>query len=374
MRGCPVIAFPPDMFSGLVRLQTVFADNFKLCCPAILPADFNVQSCQAPSDHLSSCDALLRSPLYRVFLASFAALALVGNLSALAYRLLLRKEKNDLGYDVFVTNLCVSDFLMGVYLSVVGVADRVYMGEYFRHESDWKEGIVCKFAGFTSFLSSEVSALLVCLITLDRVLVLRFPFSTLRFRKRSAQIACAVAWLAGALLALVPLLPVTSHWQFYARTGMCVPLPVTRNNSSVYDYTFRVLIVLNFFLFFAIAAGQAAIFWSVRINSMSATDTTKKGTDLTLARRLITIAIFDFACWFPIGLMGFMTSTGVPVASDVHVTLAIFVLPLKPALNPFIYTINVIMEKRRQEKEEQRRKILLAQAKIRDATTRPAQR
>nr|KAG5696634.1 hypothetical protein BaRGS_034095 [Batillaria attramentaria] len=107
------------------------------------------------------------------------------------------------------------------------------------------------------------------------------------------------------------------------------------------------MIVLNFVLFLLIAAGQAFIYWSVRANSMLGTDTTKKSQDLTIARRLITVAMSDFLCWFPIGLLGLLASDGTPIPGEVNVAVAIFVLPVNSALNPFLYTFNMIMEKRR---------------------------
>ena len=46
--GCPLTLIPRDLLLGLDQLQTVRADNFKLCCPAMLPPDFNYARCQAP--------------------------------------------------------------------------------------------------------------------------------------------------------------------------------------------------------------------------------------------------------------------------------------------------------------------------------------
>ena len=85
-----------------------------------------------------------------------------------------------------------------------------------------------KVAGFLSLVSSEVSALMICLITLDRFIVLRFPFTQIRFRQKSALLACGLVWSIGIAIAMVPLLPMFSHWQFYSQTGICLPLPITR--------------------------------------------------------------------------------------------------------------------------------------------------
>nr|KAG5708934.1 hypothetical protein BaRGS_009343 [Batillaria attramentaria] len=255
------------------------------------------------------------------------------------------------GFNVFVTSLSLADFLMGVYLAMVGAADSVYRGKYLWSDNVWKTSAACKTAGFLSLLSSEVSALMICLITLDRFLVLRFPFSRFHFRGRSALVACGIAWAVGLILAAVPLLPVTSAWEFYSQSGICIPLPITRKSFGGRDYAFAVMIVVNLILFLLIAAGQASIYWSIRANSMSK-KTSRKSKEMVVARRLTSIVVSDFLCWFPIGVLGMMASAGTPVPSEVNVSMAIFVLPLNSALNPFLYTFNVLMERRRKAEED----------------------
>nr|KAG5688136.1 hypothetical protein BaRGS_010477 [Batillaria attramentaria] len=249
---------------------------------------------------------------------------------------------------------------MGVYLAVIGVADRLYQGNYLWKDREWKHSTACKAAGFLSLLSSEVSAFIICLITLDRFLVLRFPFSHFHFKWRSAHVACVIVWAVGLVLAAVPLLPVTSHWEFYSQTGICIPLPITRNDFAGHTYSFSVVIILNFVLFLMIAVGQVFIYWSIRTNSITASDTTKKSKDLTIARRLITIAISDFLCWFPIGLLGLLAADGVPVPGEVNVTMAIVVLPINSALNPFLYTLNMLLESRRRAHERRMTRLILS--------------
>ncbi|XP_076454829.1 G-protein coupled receptor GRL101-like [Babylonia areolata] len=253
-------------------------------------------------------------------------------------------------FDVFVINLNVADFLMGVYVTVIGVADELFRDKYLHHDSTWKTSVTCKSAGFLSLLSSEVSALTICLITLDRFIVLRFPFSTRRFERASASVASLLTWMVGWMIALFPLLPVTSHWEFYSQTGICVPLPVTRQHFKGKVYSFSVLIGLNFLLFLLVSSGQAFIYWSIQSNTLK-TNTTKVSRDMTIARRLITVVVTDFLCWFPVGLCGMLALAGVPIPGDVSVAFAIFVMPLNSAINPFMYTFNTVAEKRRKSKE-----------------------
>ena len=357
LRGCPMLEFSSDIFQGLEALQRVYADNYKLCCPDTLPIDFNINNCLASSDHLSSCENLLRSNVYRILLAGFGTLSLLGNFASFIYRIVTNAAGNS-GFGVFVTHLCVSDFLMGTYLGIIGVADRLYQGTYLWKDTEWKGSAMCQLAGFLSLLSSEVSAFIICLITLDRFLVLRFPFSQLRFHSRSAHVACVLAWCAGLVLAAVPLLPFTSHWNFYGQTGICIPLPVTNTDFAGQQYTFNVMIVLNFALFLLIAVGQIVVYWAIRSNSMSSMDTSRKSKDLTIARRLMTIVVSDFLCWFPIGVLGLLASNGVAISGEVNVMMAIIALPLNSALNPFLYTVNIMLERRRRAKEDRLKKKL----------------
>ena len=360
VRGSPLKDFPSDVLRGLDSLKVVHADNYKLCCKAMLPEDFDLNKCHAKQDLLASCEDLLKSNVYRVFLWLFSSLSIVGNVGSFVARLYLGNKGAGLGsFSIFVTNLSTADFFMGVYLAIVGVADQIYRGEYLWYGDQWKESAGCKVAGFFSLMSSEVSAFIICLITLDRFLALRFPLSSHHFSHGSALIACATVWLVGIALAIVPLLPLTSHWEFYSQTGICIPLPFTTGEHfQGNDYSFSVMIILNFVLFVLIAVGQAFIYWSVGANSISSSKKTGS-RDVTIARRLTTIVLSDFLCWFPIGLLGVLASTGTPIRDELNVAVAIFVMPFNSALNPFLYTFNVLMEKRQKAQEARLLKRLL---------------
>ncbi|KAK7103352.1 hypothetical protein V1264_018270 [Littorina saxatilis] len=352
LRGCSMSLFPQDLLHGLPRLKALYTDNYKLCCPALLPSGFNADGCFAPTNEISSCTSLLRSDLYRVFLFLFMILALLGNFLSLVIRGCLQKGKKVSGFIVFVTHLCLSDLLMGVYLAVIGVADRTFQDSYLWEDHSWRKSVTCKAAGFLALLSCEASSLIICLITLDRFLVLTLPFSRVRFHWKSAHMACTAVWLVGMGLAAVPLLPETAHWQFYSQTGICIPLPVTRATFAGHAYAQGIMIVFNFALFVLIAVGQVAIFLSVRSHSMSTDSASVSSRDMSVARRLFTVAASNFLCWFPVGVLGLLASRGTAIAGEVNVGLAIFVLPLNSVLNPFLYTFNVVMERQRGKREE----------------------
>jgi hypothetical protein len=78
--GCHIRDQSYRLLRVLDQLQLLVADDFKMCCPTLLSADFTGQ-CLAPADDISSCEALLRSDVYRSALAAFAVLAIVGKVA-----------------------------------------------------------------------------------------------------------------------------------------------------------------------------------------------------------------------------------------------------------------------------------------------------
>nr|KAG5688896.1 hypothetical protein BaRGS_009737 [Batillaria attramentaria] len=125
-------------------------------------------------------------------------------------------------------------------------------------------------------------------------------------------------------------------------------------------YSFVIMIVVNFALFVFIAAGQVSIYWSVRSNRMAPSETTRKSKDLVIARRLLVVVMSDFLCWFPVGFLGLLASEGTPIPGEVNVALAIIALPVNSALNPFLYTLNVVLERRRRAREVRKQNVALS--------------
>ena len=87
--------------------------------------------------------------------------------------------------------------------------------------------------------------------------------------------------------------------------------------------------------------------------------TQRRQQDTTIARRLFLVVFTDFCCWFPVGVMGLLAARGTPVPGEVNVWTAVFVLPLNSALNPFLYTLATMLEKRRQRNEERQIQLMM---------------
>ena len=279
--------FDEDAFRGSLGLQKLSADEYQLCCLYFSVYKESKADCTTPASELSSCDDLLKSDSFRVFLWTLSLVTVCSNLGVLGYRVFVETSSHSSGHRVLVTNLCVSDLLMGIYVTIIGVADAVYRGQYLWKQREWTHSSLCKAAGFLAMLSSEVSAFVVCLITLDRVLVVRFPLKRrLHLGTCSSLFACCGAWLLGLVIAAVPLFP--SDWQFYGQTGICLPLPITRHKFPGHRYAFFVFIIFNLLLFVLIGVGQVVVFFDLRRRTSRARK--KQNRDNDIARQTITNA------------------------------------------------------------------------------------
>lgn len=118
----------------------------------------------------------------------------------------------------------VADCLMGVYLFFLGVFDVKFRGEYNRNALIWMDSVECRTIGFLAMLSSEVSVLLLTYLTLEKFLVIVFPFIHLRPGKMQTGLVLAFIWILGFVIAAVPLLNEDLFGNYYGRNGVCFPL------------------------------------------------------------------------------------------------------------------------------------------------------
>uniref|UniRef100_A0A2C9LU80 G-protein coupled receptors family 1 profile domain-containing protein n=1 Tax=Biomphalaria glabrata TaxID=6526 RepID=A0A2C9LU80_BIOGL len=299
-----------NFFRGLTIKSELRASDYKLCCPQILNPNISADKCHAPVDVISSCKHLVGDILKRITIWTVGLITLVGNGIVLVYRIGWNREIFKKAYGLFVSGLAVSDFIMGVYLLLIASVDIQFEDIYVLEDVKWRHSVLCQFAGFLSTLSSETSTFFICLITIDRFLIITFPFGQYRFTKTLKLFSFTLVWFLGFLLALIPI--TFSEWNIYS--------------SNAFG---QILIFLNII--------------TVRksINTVTI-DGKRSREDLTIAKKLAFVALTDFMCWFPVGILGFLSLKGYRFDREVYAWIAVFVLPINSALNPIIYTIPAI--------------------------------
>lgn len=119
-----ILKFDEGLFSDVTGLSTLRTPAYKFCCvrPSYLPE----AKCSPEKDEFSSCDDLMRISALQIMVWIMGLCALFGNILAIIYRLVYDRERLKLGFGIFVTNLAAADFLMGVYMLIIAIADAVY--------------------------------------------------------------------------------------------------------------------------------------------------------------------------------------------------------------------------------------------------------
>ncbi|XP_061179591.1 G-protein coupled receptor GRL101-like [Saccostrea echinata] len=335
------------MFDGLMNIQYLQVDSYTLCCAQ--PKAVSKIQCLAPVNKISSCNDLIDTPLLSIAIWYIALLGVCGNLFGTCHKLLLLNKNSSTSkpFDILSINLGFADFLMGVYLYIIAGANLKFSDRYGFEDFSWRNSPLCTFAGVLATLSSEASALFVLFITIDRILVIRFPFAMLNKKIKIAKTVSVLVWTVSFLLSLLPLFGIEYFDGYYSGSGVCISLPLSVLRKPGWEYSMVLFVGANFVIFIIVLLGQIFILTDVvRFEKKSCQQSfSQKRTEIKLAKSLMAVAVTDVLCWITIGTIGFLTFMGIDVTNKVYAWVIVVVLPINSALNPLIYLLSVILNR-----------------------------
>ncbi|KAM6985922.1 relaxin receptor 2a [Aplochiton taeniatus] len=334
LEGIEIPDIQTKMFLPMGNLSHIYFQTFQYCSYAP-----HVRSCKPNTDGLSSFEDLLANAVLRVSVWIMAFVTCFGNLFVICMRSLIRAENNL--HAACIKVLCCADCLMGVYLFFVGVFDVKFRGQYNRNALLWMESVECRTIGFLAMLSSEVSVILLTYLTLEKFLVIVFPFSNLRPGKRQTALVLASIWLLGFVIAAVPLMNEDLFGNYYGRNGVCFPLHSDRQEkATAKGYSTGIFLGLNLLAFLLIVFCYSSMFFSIYKTGINATDLRSRlHRDVAVANRFFFIVFSDALCWIPIFLVKVLSLLEVEIPGTISSWVVIFILPINSALNPILYTL-----------------------------------
>ncbi|XP_073246489.1 relaxin receptor 2-like [Porites lutea] len=342
--------FPADAFSGLENLKEIYLDEYIVCCYAenVVPG----VRCISPKDEFSSCSDLMKNKGVQICVWILGLTALVGNLLVILLRVFV-KEDNKV-HSFLLTNLAISDLLMGVYLLIIAFKDVQWQGEYFKHDVNWRSGLTCAITGVLSMASSEISVLMLTLITTDRLICIVFPFKMRRINRKRSFIIVGGIWVFGTMISIIPTLGFDYFFDkkrevgFYGKSAVCLPLQLSKERQAGWEYAVGIFIILNFVSFMYILTAYTAMYLRVKGSAKQVRSTNMK-RESKMAKRMMLIVLTDFLCWMPIIVIGLLSLLGKfhDPEKQAYVWIAVFVLPLNSALNPILYTFSTPLVKRK---------------------------
>ena len=313
----------------------------------------------------SSCESLLKHKVHAVFAPLSAILATVGNCASVLLRALVQNPRqhhhHPTTFHVLLSHLGVSDAVMGVYLAIIGVADRLYEGNYVWEDTSWRVSTVCTVAAFLFLLSVETSTVLTFLVSVERAAALwqGLPLCTQRFKASTvAHVAGACCWVMGAVLSMVPLL-VSGPEEFSSQSSLCVPIPYD-STSSYARYVMDVNVSRLCVVHTLVVVVQAYLFLKIfrfghhhgDSGSVSSYQD-PAATEGRYARRFTHVAVCRALFWLTVGMLGWVESRHSSLSNQIKVAVVVVVIPLGgPVLHPFLYAYAIFLERRRQVQHE----------------------
>ncbi|KAG8201736.1 hypothetical protein JTE90_012796 [Oedothorax gibbosus] len=325
-----------QMFHPLKDLQFIYFERFIYCSYAPY-----VRICLPKTDGLSTTENLLSFPALRMSVCLMAFVTCAGNTLVLSWRVLSRREDQILSF--FIKNLAVADLLMGIYLVAIGVQDISFRDTYNKYAHAWMSSAFCNVCGILAMISSEVSVLILSLITIERHRCIRTNVRVIT--ASGARYSCACVWIVGIVLAF---LPVFMYKGFYSSNGLCFPLHIDYPFNLGYEYSAFVFFGINFSAVILIMCLYASMFLTIKRDRESARPVIlKKNEDAVLLLRFSFIVLTDSACWIPIVIIKLLALVGVAISHNLYSVIVVLILPINSAINPLLYTIAAPTELRK---------------------------
>uniref|UniRef100_A0A287BJ36 Thyrotropin receptor n=2 Tax=Sus scrofa TaxID=9823 RepID=A0A287BJ36_PIG len=283
--------------------------------------------CTPKSDEFNPCEDIMGYRFLRIVVWFVSLLALLGNVFVLV--ILLTSHYKLTVPRFLMCNLAFADFCMGMYLLLIASVDLYTQSEYYNHAIDWQTGPGCNTAGFFTVFASELSVYTLTVITLERWYAITFAMRLDRkIRLRHAYTIMAGGWVCCFLLALLPLVGISS----YAKVSICLPMDTETPLALAYII---LVLLLNIVAFTIVCSCYVKIYITVRNPQYNPGD-----KDTKIAKRMAVLIFTDFMCMAPISFYALSALMNKPLitVTNSKILLVLF-YPLNSCANPFLYAI-----------------------------------
>uniref|UniRef100_A0A8B9Z2B8 Thyrotropin receptor n=1 Tax=Buteo japonicus TaxID=224669 RepID=A0A8B9Z2B8_9AVES len=283
--------------------------------------------CTPEPDEFNPCEDIMGYQFLRIVVWFVNLLAILGNIFVLF--ILLTSHYKLTVPRFLMCNLAFADFCMGLYLLLIASVDLYTRSEYYNHAIEWQTGPGCNTAGFFTVFASELSVYTLTVITLERWYAITFAMRPDRkIRLRHALIIMLGGWFSCFLLALLPLVGVSS----YSKVSICLPMDTETPVSEAYVVF---VLICNIIAFVIICACYIKIYVTVRNPQYKSGD-----KDTKIAKRMAVLIFTDFVCMAPISFHALSAIMNKPLitVTNSKILLVLF-YPLNSCANPFLYAI-----------------------------------
>ncbi|XP_047426426.1 thyrotropin receptor-like [Mugil cephalus] len=323
---CPTKPFQSDglFYVDLSTEPVSEGFDFALCNERLADDEL---LCTPLPDALNPCEDVMSHGFLRVLVWVVSLLAISANLLVL-FILLTSQQK--LSVTRFLMGqLAFADCCMGMYLMLIASVDFYTRSHYYHYAIAWQTGSGCNLAGTLSVFASELSVYTLTLISLQRWHAIFYAMRPDRkMRLRHAAVLMLVGWLLCVMLALLPVVGVSS----YQKVSICLPMDTETTAARAYIVT---VLMVNVVAFIVVCLCYIHIYCIVHNPQHDSSR-----CDTNMAKRMAVLVFTNFLCLAPISFYGLSAALHQPLMTitDSKVLL-VFFYPLNACAHPFFYAI-----------------------------------
>ena len=346
----PLINIAADVFLENPGLIMIRSDWYMVCCVAI-----GVKDCQPQNQFVSSCSNLISSAGPKVVIMMQGIFVVLSNIGALVLQIVFPNMHSAVAEKYLIVSLNLADLLMGCYLLVIGIVDLTSQDVFYKIVSEWTNDPLCLALGLISFISSEVSLLILCVLSCARMIGIQ-KVGGMKFMKTKVKLACIFSWVIITIsgLAYVVYLLIQN---MKVRNNMCILQGISEQRYiTQMERMFQmVTLTFNAFCVFVLMISMVCIFIIVSKSSRSVAKVggqqgkSKDRRLIKLGLRLLLLLICSVITWLPFIIVSFLLLTGITVHENVLQWVAVLCLPICASTDPVLYSLVSLMRNRKKK-------------------------
>ncbi|CAK6975718.1 thyrotropin receptor-like [Scomber scombrus] len=256
--------------------------------------------CSPMPDAFNPCEDVMSQSFLKVLVWVVSLLAISANLLVMFILLTSRQKLSITRF--LMGHLVFADFCMGIYLLLIASVDMYTRSRYYQYAIAWQTGTGCNLAGTISLFASELSVYTLTLISLQRWHAIFYAMRPdKKLRLRHAVALMLVGWLLCVIIALLPVIGVSS----YQKVSIC--LPMDTETAAAWVYVVSVLMV-NVIAVIVVCLCYIHIYCMVHNPQHQSSQ-----CDTIMAKRMAILIFTNFLCLAPICFYGLSATLHQPL-------------------------------------------------------------
>ena len=340
LEGVPLRKMHSDNIYSVYHIEIIVGEIIELCC-----ISQSIGDCRVSKTSISDCEHLISPPFLKTFVWINGITVTALNSFVIWYRLSKRNtyKRWAMYTNVYTLIIGMADLLMGLYLLCLAIVNIRYSGRYASFSFTWRSSFLCRMLAMVSTMASELSLLLIVLLTFFQLVTIKFIYGTVKHVKLYVIASIITAISLAIITSLIPILNLSYFGNgFLSISGTCLLYQLVSGQSVAEDYSVIVWVVGNLVMLFLMTWFQIGLAWKVFKSRSQIAGTRVKAAASHTNAIFVLFVTAALVCWAPILTTMLLVRVGVHVSEVVSEYIVIMMLPLKALVNPLQYTVRTM--------------------------------